>query len=237
MKILDGATRPKIFVDDYVFDKLSKYAKAMTQRATIICDCIVDGASGNVEIFDANLVEQTVDYIKNSSKYEEISKYIGYRVDKKYGTIYSQCMIRNTLSSNHDAFDGKDFSYFEKLCEVTDWLIVGEITKETSGRPSLHLWYLDLENRIAYGYCDPSGAVKDGFDATWEACSADYYEYDKILEEVRSLCKSKPTSYGSCSNNYGTSKYGGTTYCSSTPATPPPKSELNKTDPDISKIV
>ena len=237
MKILDGVTRPKIFVDDYVFDKLSKYAKAMTQRATIICDCIVDGASGNVEIFDANLVEQTVDYIKNSSKYEEISKYIGYRVDKKYGTIYSQCMIRNTLSSDHDAFDGKDFSYFEKLCEVTDWLIVGEITKETSGRPSLHLWYLDLENRIAYGYCDPSGAVKDGFDATWEACSADYYEYDKILEEVRSLCKSKPTSYGSYSNNYGTSKYGGTTYYSSTPATPPPKSELNKTDPDISKIV
>lgn len=237
MKILDGATRPKIFVDDYVFDKLSKYAKVMTQRATIICDCIVDGASGNVEIFDANLVEQTVDYIKNSSKYEEISKYIGYRVDKKYGTIYSQCMIRNTLSSNHDAFDGKDFSYFEKLCEVTDWLIVGEITKETSGRPSLHLWYLDLENRIAYGYCDPSGAVKDGFDATWETCSADYYEYDKILEEVRSLCKSKPTSYSSYSNNYGTSKYGGTTYYSSTPATPPPKSELNKTDPDISKIV
>ena len=219
MKILDGATRPKIFVDDYVFDKLSKYAKAMTQRATIICDCIVDGA------------------IKNSSKYEEISKYIGYRVDKKYGTIYSQCMIRNTLSSNHDAFDGKDFSYFEKLCEVTDWLIVGEITKETSGRPSLHLWYLDLENRIAYGYCDPSGAVKDGFDATWEACSADYYEYDKILEEVRKFCKSKPTSYSSYSNNYGTSKYGGTTYYSSTPATPPPKSELNKTDPDISKIV
>lgn len=237
MKILDGATRHKIFVDDYVFDKLSKYAKAMTQRATIICDCIVDGASGNVEIFDANLVEQTVDYIKNSSKYEEISKYIGYRVDKKYGTIYSQCMIRNTLSSNHDAFDGKDFSYFEKLCEVTDWLIVGEITKETSGRPSLHLWYLDLENRIAYGYCDPSGAVKDGFDATWEACSADYYEYDKILEEVRKFCKSKPTSYSSYSNNYGTSKYGGTTYYSSTPATPPPKSELNKTDPDISKIV
>ena len=220
-----------------MFDKLSKYAKAMTQRATIICDCIVDGASGNVEIFDANLVEQTVDYIKNSSKYEEISKYIGYRVDKKYGTIYSQCMIRNTLSSNHDAFDGKDFSYFEKLCEVTDWLIVGEITKETSGRPSLHLWYLDLENRIAYGYCDPSGAVKDGFDATWEACSADYYEYDKILEEVRKFCKSKPTSYSSYSNNYGTSKYGGTTYYSSTPATPPPKSELNKTDPDISKIV
>jgi len=146
-------------------------------------------------------------------------------------------MIRNTLSSNHDAFDGKDFSYFEKLCEVTDWLIVGEITKETSGRPSLHLWYLDLENRIAYGYCDPSGAVKDGFDATWEACSADYYEYDKILEEVRKFCKSKPTSYSSYSNNYGTSKYGGTTYYSSTPATPPPKSELNKTDPDISKIV
>ena len=69
MKILDGATRPKIFVDDYVFDKLSKYARAMTQRATIICDCVVD-KDGNVELFDANLIEQTVDYIKNSSKYE-----------------------------------------------------------------------------------------------------------------------------------------------------------------------
>lgn len=124
MKILDGATRPKIFVDDYVFDKLSKYAKAMTQRATIICDCIVDGASGNVEIFDANLVEQTVDYIKNSSKYEEISKYIGYRVDKKYGTIYSQCMIRNTLTiASNKIFAVIDFTndiitYLTPLCQA-----------------------------------------------------------------------------------------------------------------------
>ena len=229
MKILDGATRPKIFVDDYVFDKLS--------RATIICDCVVD-KDGNVELFDANLIEQTVDYIKNSSKYEEFNKYIGYRVDKKYGTIYTQCMIRNTLGSTHDAFDDKDFSYFEKLCEVTDWLIVGEITKEPNGKASLHLWYLDLENRIAFGYCDP-GTVKDGFDASWEPCSADYYDYNAILEEVRKNCKSKTTSYSNYNaygNNYGTSKYGGTTY-SSTPATPPPKSELNKTDPDISKIV
>ena len=233
MKILDGATRPKIFVDD----KLSKYARAMTQRATIICDCVVD-KDGNVELFDANLIEQTVDYIKNSSKYEEFNKYIGYRVDKKYGTIYTQCMIRNTLGSTHDAFDDKDFSYFEKLCEVTDWLIVGEITKEPNGKASLHLWYLDLENRIAFGYCDP-GTVKDGFDASWEPCSADYYDYNAILEEVRKNCKSKTTSYSNYNaygNNYGTSKYGGTTY-SSTPATPPPKSELNKTDPDISKIV
>ena len=210
----------------------------MTQRATIICDCVVD-KDGNVELFDANLIEQTVDYIKNSSKYEEFNKYIGYRVDKKYGTIYTQCMIRNTLGSTHDAFDDKDFSYFEKLCEVTDWLIVGEITKEPNGKASLHLWYLDLENRIAFGYCDP-GTVKDGFDASWEPCSADYYDYNAILEEVRKNCKSKTTSYSNYNaygNNYGTSKYGGTTYYSSTPATPPPKSELNKTDPDISKIV
>ena len=44
MKILSGASHPAVYVDDTVFDKLSKYALALTQRATIVCDCIVDDA-------------------------------------------------------------------------------------------------------------------------------------------------------------------------------------------------
>lgn len=36
MKILSGASHPSVYVDDTVFDKLSKYALALTQRATII---------------------------------------------------------------------------------------------------------------------------------------------------------------------------------------------------------
>ena len=79
---------------------------ALTQRATIVCDCIVDDVAGTVQVIEANLVEQTVDYLKNSSKYEEINQYIGYREDKNYGTIFAQCMIRNTLGAAHDAFKG-----------------------------------------------------------------------------------------------------------------------------------
>lgn len=82
MKILSGASHPAVYVDDTVFDKLSKYALALTQRATIVCDCIVDDVAGTVQVIEANIVEQTVDYLKNSSKYEEINQYIGYREDK-----------------------------------------------------------------------------------------------------------------------------------------------------------
>lgn len=235
MKILSGASHPSVYVDDTVFDKLSKYALALTQRATIICDCIVDDVAGTVQVIEANLVEQTVDYLKNSSKYEEINQYIGYREDKNYGTIFAQCMIRNTLGAAHDAFEEKDFTYFEKLCEVTDWLLVGEITKPSDGsEASLHLWYMDLENRIAYGYSDPGIKSVDGFDGQWKRSSYGYYDQKEIESEVKRFCKTKTSTYGG-TTYYGTGGYSSHNY--STPATPPAKSKLNKDDPDISKIV
>jgi len=49
----------------------------------------VDDVAGTVQVIEANIVEQTVDYPKNSSKYEEINQYIGYREDKNYGNCPS----------------------------------------------------------------------------------------------------------------------------------------------------
>jgi len=49
-------------------------------------------------------------------------------------------MIRNTLGATHDAFEEKDFTYFEKLCEVTDWLLDVLVLQNRLTSDSISFW-------------------------------------------------------------------------------------------------
>lgn len=250
MKFLIENKVPKIKVDESVLDKLRKYANNMTKRATIACDCVLD-SKNDIEIIEAFIPPQTWDYTKNTSKYEEINPFTGYKEDKQYGTVYCQCLIRNNLNKTSDQFDQKDFDYFLGLTEVTDWLIVGEICKsDSSSKDFLTLWYIDIENSICYGYNAHGTTLDTGFDSHWEVETYEYFTDEQINKEISSSCKDKVYSGslysgGSYSGGYSggysqsgySGNYAGAGYGYKTDTKPLKKSELNEKDPDLFSLV
>ena len=227
---------PKIKIDIAVLAKLEAYANNMNKRGLILCDCKIDTKTTDITIIDCFLVSQTWDYSKNAQKYEEINEYVGYTQDKSGDFIFTQCFVRVELSKNSSIVDG-DFKYFESLCDVTDFLIVGDITQETKDKPStLTLYYLDLEHRVAMSYCSPY-SDRSGYDRAWEF-SFGPVSNDEIKEEIKEFCKDK--TYGTYGTYGGYGNYNNQSYqktLSEAENVKVEKSELNKTDPEISSLV
>lgn len=235
MKFLSNFVSPDIKITPDALEKLALYAKNMTKRGTILVDCAVDQSEDSILLVEPFLVPQVVDYTKNSTKYEEVAEYIGYKESKEYGTVYCQCMIRNSISNIGDDFTEKDFEYFERLCDASDWLIVGEITKPTNDKPyNLTLWFLNLETRVAIGYSSPS--AKTQLDYSWSIGYNVDVDEKELKAEISEMCKEK--TYGSSySNSYGNQGSSYEKNYQKTDTHKVEKSKLNKEDPDLSKIV
>lgn len=241
MKVISPDPMPKIFVDFDVAEKIKLFAKNMTKRGMILCDCVMS-SDGVIEIVNCFLPEQTVDYVKNECKYEEINPYIGYKDDENYGTVYCQCMIRNNLQKTRDEFNKTDFNYFAGLCEVSDWIIIGEVCKDDSVDYPLTLWYYDIDRQYAYGFLSP-GEKGAGYDGNWKVGYSSYISEEDVKREIKNNCKEKSYSYGSygsySNKTNNSSYYGGKggTYSSTNTVKKQEKSELNKNDPDIFSLV
>lgn len=236
MKVLE-LDFPKIKIDVGVMARLEMYAKTMKKRGLIIGDCVIGKNSDEYTITNVYVPKQTWDYTKNAQKYEEVHEEIGYYNTEDGGFAYVQCMIRVELSKNSSITD-EDFKYFESLCDVSDFLIVGDITQPDKDKAAiLTLYYLDLEHRVAVSYGSPY-QDKGTHDKQWELSFGTVSEKE-IKDEIQENCSDKKYSYSS-NNGYGSyGNYGGSGYYNNTQKTEVKveKSELNKKDPSINSLV